>query len=157
MGSAGRDVRMAAKSYEDLEVWQKAHRLVLEVYRVSRAFPREEVYALTSQVRRAAASVAANIVEGFRRPTKADKARFYQVALASLDEAHYHLRLAHDLGYADTGALRAGFDEAGRMLNAYTQAVVASDRSRRDVRTYGLLSALIGGISYSFSLLASRS
>jgi four helix bundle protein len=147
---------MAAKSYEDLEVWQKAHRLVLEVYRVTRAFPREEAYALTSQVRRAAASVAANIVEGFRRPTKADKTRFYQVALASLDEAHYHLRLAHDLGYADTVELRDGFEEAGRMLNAYTQAIIASDRSRRDMRTYGLAGVTVGGLSYVFSLLASR-
>jgi len=146
----------AAKSYEELEVWNKAHGLVLEVYRLSRAFPREEVYGLTSQLRRAAASVAANIVEGFRRPTKADKARFYQVALASLDETHYHLRLAHDLGYADTQTTRAGYDEAGRMLNAYTQAVVASDRSRRDFRTYGLITAMIGGMAYVVSLLASR-
>jgi four helix bundle protein len=127
---------MAARSYEDLDVWQKAHRYVLEVYRLSRPFPREEAYALTSQLRRAAASVAANIVEGFRRPTKADKIRFYQVALASLDESHYHLRLAHDLQYADTVALRARADEVGRMLNAYAQAIMA-DRSRRSVRTYG--------------------
>jgi four helix bundle protein len=148
---------MAAKSYEDLEVWEKAHRLVLEVYRISKVFPREEIYALTSQVRRSAASVAANIVEGFRRPTKGDKARFYQVALASLDETHYHLRLAHDLGYADTTSLRAAFEEAGRMLNAYTRAVVASDRSGGSPRAYGLIGIAAGGLSYFlFSLLASR-
>jgi four helix bundle protein len=148
---------MAAKSYEDLEVWRKVHQLVLDVYRVSRAFPREEIYALTSQVRRAAASVAANIVEGFRRPTKADKARFYQIALASLDETHYHLRLAHDLGYADTVSLRAAYDEAGRMLNAYTRAVVGSDRSDGRARTYGLIGIMFAGLSYFISsLLASR-
>ena len=80
---------MGAKSYEELAVWQKAHQLVLDVYRITRPFPREEVYGLTSQLRRSAASVAANIVEGFRRPTRSDKARFYQMALASLDESHY--------------------------------------------------------------------
>jgi four helix bundle protein len=105
---------MGAKSYEDLEVWQKAHQLVLDVYRVSRS----EVYGLSSQLRRASVSVAANIVEGFRRPTKSDKARFYQIALASSDETHYHLRLAHDLGYSDTVALRAQANEVGRMLNS---------------------------------------
>ncbi len=147
---------MPAKSYEELEVWQKAHRLVLDVYHVSSPFPREEMYGLTSQLRRAAASVAANIVEGFRRPTKGDKVRFFNIALASLDESHYHLRLAHDLGYADTIRLRAQADEVGRMLNAYTQAIIASARVTRVVRTCGGSLPAIGLLSYSFSLLASR-
>jgi four helix bundle protein len=147
---------MTAKTYEDLEVWQKAHRLTLDVYRVSSAFPREEVYGLTSQVRRSSASVPANVVEGFRRPTKADKVRFYQVALSSLDETHYHLRLAHELGYADTIRLRVQIEEVGRMLNGYTQAIIASDRTRRSARNYGLAFLALGMISYSFSLLASR-
>ena len=138
---------MSAKSYEDLEVWQKAHRLVLDVYRMTRGFPKEEDYGLTSQVRRSSPSVAANIGEGFRRSSKSDKARFYQMALASLDETHYHLRLAHDLDYADTKELRARVDEIGRMLNAYTQAVLASARSSG---TTGV--ALLA----FFSLLASR-
>jgi four helix bundle protein len=138
---------MSAKSYEDLEVWQKAHRLVLDVYRLTRGFPKEEIYGLTSQVRRSSASVAANIVEGFRRPSKSDKARFYQMALASLDETHYHLRLANDLEYGDTKGFRAQVDEIGRMLNAYTQAVLTSARS---VGTAG--TAMLA----FFSLLASR-
>lgn len=144
---------MSAKSYEELEVWQKAHALVLDVYRLSRGFPREETYGLTSQMRRSAASVPDNIVEGFRRPTESDKIRFYQTALASLDESHYHLRLAHDLGYADTAALRSRADEVGRMLNAYTQAIIA-DRSRGAARAYGPVVGLVGLVS--FSLLASR-
>jgi hypothetical protein len=80
-------------------------------------------------------------------PSKSDKARFYQMALASLDETHYHLRLAHDLEYADTKGLRAQVDEIGRMLNAYTQAVLASARSFRTPGTTLLA---------FFSLLASR-
>jgi len=119
---------------------------VLDIYRLTRGFPKEEVYGLTSQVRRSSASVAANIVEGFRRPSKSDKARFYQRALASLDETHYHLRLGHDLDYADSNGLRAQVDEVGRMLNAYTQAVLASARSFRTPGT-----ALLA----FFSLLAS--
>jgi four helix bundle protein len=146
---------MSAKSYEELDVWRKSHQLVLDVYHLSRGFPREEVYALTSQLRRAAASVPYNIVEGFRRPTKPDKIRFYQTALASLDESHYQLRLAHDLGYADTLGLRARADEVGKMLNAYTQAIV-TDRSRGNFRTYGLCLLASGTLSYLFSLLASR-
>jgi len=145
-----------ARTYEDLEVWQKAHRLVLNVYRETRQFPREELYGLTSQVRRSMASVAANIVEGFRRPTKADKTRFYQISLGSLDESHYHLRLAHDLGYADTMSLRVEINEVGRMLNAYIQAIVASDRTRRTARNFGIAFLMIGLLSASFSLLDSR-
>jgi four helix bundle protein len=147
---------MGAKSYEDLEVWQKAHQFVLDIYCVSRSFPREEVYGLTSQLQRAAASVAANIVEGFRRPTKSDKARFYQIALASLDETHYHLRLAHDLAYSDTIQLRAQADEVGRMLDSYTQAVIASARTATSTRNYGIGILMIGLLWQSFSLLASR-
>jgi four helix bundle protein len=144
----------AAKTYEDLEVWRKAHRLVLDVYRATRPFPKEELYGLTSQVRRSMASVAANVVEGFRRPTKADKLRFYQIALGSIDETHYHLRLAHDLGCADTIELRMRADEVGRMLNAYSQAIMASDRTKSTIRTSAI--ALLALTVLSFSLLASR-
>jgi len=77
---------MPARSYEDLDVWRKAHQIVLDVYVVTRAFPREELYGLTSQVRRSAASAPANITEGFRRQGTPDKLRFYNMALASLDE-----------------------------------------------------------------------
>jgi four helix bundle protein len=146
----------AAKTYEDLQVWRKAHGLVLKVYHESRRFPREELYGLTSQLRRSIASVAANIVEGFRRPTKADKTRFYQIALSSLDESHYHLRLAHDLGYADTIALRVSVDEIGRMLNAYTQSIIDSDRIRRSIKHFGILFLATGILSSFFSLLTSR-
>jgi len=144
-----------AKSYEELEVWRKSHQVVLSVYRTTRSFPREEMFGLTSQVRRASASAPANIAEGFRRTTKAEKARFYNIALASLDEARYPLLLAHDLGYADTVRLREQVDEVARMLHSYARAIVASDRSGRSTRTYGMGCLAAGALSYSNWLLAS--
>ena len=146
---------MPASSFEGLEVWRKAHATVLEVYRITRKFPREEMFGLTSQVRRSAASTPSNIAEGFRRASKAEKARFYNVALASLDETRYHLLLAHDLNYADTSSLRERLDEVARMLASYTQAIIASDRSRRVVRTLGFLGGLAGIVSSSVWLLTS--
>ena len=71
--------REPARSFEDLIVWQKAHDFVLGVYRATRSFPQEELYGLTNQLRRAATSVPANIAEGFKRKTKADKARAQEV------------------------------------------------------------------------------
>lgn len=121
---------MIAQRFQDLEVWQKAHQLVLEIYRVTKPFPREEMFGLTAQLRRAAASVAANIVEGFRRPTTPDKLKFYHTALASLDESEYHLQLAHDLGYANTECCRDRLTEVARMLNAYIRAITTSQKPR---------------------------
>ncbi len=142
---------MNAQSFEELEVWKKAHKVVLDVYSATRQFPREELFGLTSQVRRSAASTPANIAEGFRRPTKADKLRFYNIALASLDETQYHLLLAHDLKYADTLSLRERSREVARMLNAYISAI---ERSRRTTRTIGLI--LAAGATLLFSLLTSN-
>ena len=107
-------------------MWQKAHVWVLEVYRCAGRFPADETYALKSQLRRAAASVPTNMAEGYRRGTARDKLRFYNFAQASLDEADYHLLLAHDLGYADTTDLQAAADELARMLAAYIARVRAS-------------------------------
>lgn len=144
---------MIARTYEDLKVWQKAHQVVLAVYRLNQAFPREETYGLKSQIRRSAASVPANIAEGFRRSSKTEKGRFYNIALSSLDETQYHLRLAHDLGYCDTLRLRAQIQEVARMLNAYARAVASSDRSCLAFRTGAML--LAGSLVF-YSLLASR-
>jgi four helix bundle protein len=72
-----------AKSFQDLLVWQKSHQLVLDVYRISAKLPKEEVYGLTSQIRRAAMSIPANIAEGFKRKSNKDKARFYNIAEGS--------------------------------------------------------------------------
>ena len=83
--------RAAARTFEDLVVWQKAHQFALAVYRLTRAFPRSEVYGLTSQFRRAAVSIAANIAEGFRKRGNADKGRFLNIAQGSLEESRYYL------------------------------------------------------------------
>ena len=116
---------MAAKSFQDLIVWQKAHGFTLQVYTSTRGFPKEEIYGLTSQFRRAAVSIPANIAEGFRKQSKADKARFFNMAEGSLEECRYYLILAHDLGHLDKRPLWILSDEIGRLLNAYRAAVLA--------------------------------
>jgi four helix bundle protein len=120
---------MTATTFQDLMVWQKAHQAVLEIYRMSAQFPREEMFGLTSQLRRAATSVPANIAEGFVKRSKSDKIRFYNIAQGSLEEVRYYLILARDLGYAQTDALSALIDEVSRMLEAYA-AAIARSRSR---------------------------
>jgi len=120
-------VRPPARSFEDLVVWRKAHEFVLGVYKLTATFPRQETYGLTSQLRRSAMSVAANIAEGFRKRGKADKARFMNTAEGSVEESHYYLILAGDLGYGDTESLMRTLDEVSRLLNAYSGAILASN------------------------------
>ena len=86
--------RAAAQSFRDLVVWRKAHDFVLEVYRLTSAFPKHETYGLSIQMRRAAISVPANIAEGFRKFGTVDKARFMNTAEGSLKESRYYLILA---------------------------------------------------------------
>jgi four helix bundle protein len=120
-------MRAPAKSFLDLTVWQKAHAFVLQVYKATRGFPKEELYGLTSQFRRAAVSIPANIAEGFRKESKQDKARFLNISEGSLEECRYYLILAHDLGHIDKGALWALSEDVGRLLNAYRSAIIASN------------------------------
>ena len=94
-------MRKPARRFQDLIVWQKAHQFVLAVYKITNAFPGSEIYGLTSQLRRAAVSIPANIAEGFTKTGRADKARFLNIAQASLEESRYYLLLAHDLTYSD--------------------------------------------------------
>ncbi len=88
-----------SKSFQDILVWQKAHQLVLTIYKESNLFPKEELFGLTSQIRRVAASVPANIAEGFKRTGINDKIRFYNIAQSSLEEVKYFLILSKDLVY----------------------------------------------------------
>lgn len=115
-----------ARTFQDLLVWQKAHRFVLAVYALTAAFPKQETYGLCQQMRRAAVSIPANIAEGFRRRGKADKARFMNMAEGSLEECRYYLILAKDLGYADTQGLAASLEEVSRLLGAYAAAILSS-------------------------------
>jgi four helix bundle protein len=87
--------------YRRLQVWQRAHRLTLDVYQATRTLPKEELFGLTSQLRRAALSIPANIAEGCGRNGHAELARFLGIALGSANELDYHLLLAQDLGYID--------------------------------------------------------
>jgi len=118
--------RKPAQDFQDLIVWQKAHRFVLDVYKMTDKFPQKEIYGLTSQFRRAAISIPANIAEGFRKRGKADKARFLNIADGSLQECKYYLILAKDLGYADVPQLFSIIDEIGKMLNVYSQRILTS-------------------------------
>lgn len=81
---------MPIDRFEDLEAWRRAHELALKAYRASASFPRAEMFGLTSQVRRAANSVPANIAEGFKRRSKADKVHFYNMSQGSLEEIRYY-------------------------------------------------------------------
>lgn len=116
-----------AKTFQDLQVWQKAHRFVLSVYKVTKEFPSFEVYGLTSQFRRAAVSVPANIAEGFGKTGKADKVRYLNIAQGSLEEARYYAILSKDLQYADTTEQKLLLEEVSKMLNAYRKSIQNSD------------------------------
>ena len=122
------DARAPWRTFQDLLVWRKAHALTLAVYRLTSAFPKNETFGLSLQMRRAAVSIPANIAEGFRRG-KPEKARFLNIAEASLDEVRYFLILAEDLRYADTQNLLAAADEVSRLLNRYAKTILTSSTS----------------------------
>jgi four helix bundle protein len=119
-------MKTPARSFKELIVWQKAHQFVLEVYRFTQKFPSDERFGLTSQIRRAAVSVPANIAEGFPKRSSNDKTRFFNIAQGSLEEVHYYLILAKDLGYGDSTGLVNLYDEVARLLNGYASAILAS-------------------------------
>jgi len=108
-----------SESFRDVLVWQKAHAFTLAVWSITATFPKEEMFVITAQLRRAAMSVPSNFVEGFRKRTKPDKLRFYNIAQGSADECLYQLILAHDLKYADTTLLRSDLEEVSRLLQGY--------------------------------------
>lgn len=87
------------KTYKDLLVWQQAHQVVLQLYRLTNQFPRTERYSLTDQVRRAAVSITSNIAEGFSRQSRKEKIQFYYISLGSLTEVDNQITIAKDLGY----------------------------------------------------------
>ena len=116
------------KNFRDLKVWEKAHKLTLDVYRLTRDFPREEVYGITSQIRRASSSIPANIAEGCGRGGDADFARFLQIAMGSACEVEYHALLAHDLNMLDEVDYRCIHNqvcEVKRMLTSFLQKLRA--------------------------------
>lgn len=118
--------RDPAKSFQDLIVWQKAHQFVLSVYHFSESFPKKEMYGLTSQIRRAAVSIPANIAEGFKKRGLADKARFMNISQGSLEECRYYLILSRDLGYGDNEELISQIEEVSKLLGAYSNSILNS-------------------------------
>lgn len=114
---------MPSRSFEDVEVWQEAHRWVLSIYRFTDKFPNNEMFGLTSQLRRAAVSVPANFAEGFKKVGISDKLRYYNIAQASLEECRYYLILAKDLGYGDSADLMNKLTSVSKLLEAYMRAL----------------------------------
>ena len=114
---------MPAQNFEELEVWKHAHELVLRVYSFSASFPKHEMFGLSSQLRRAAVSVPANIAEGFVKRGISDKLRFYNISQGSLNECRYYFILARDLGYGETQDLLRQAESTSRLLNAYISAI----------------------------------
>ena len=116
-------------NFKELKVWQKAHEMTLNTYRATAGFPREEMYGLTSQLRRAAASIGANVAEGCGRRSDGDMCRFLQIARGSASEAEYHFLLARDLHFLDEKEFRMlthRADELQRMLTALIQRIRSS-------------------------------
>lgn len=99
----------------------------MSAYRQSENFPKKEMYGLTSQFRRAAISIPANIAEGFRKKSKPDKFRFMNIAQGSIEECRYYLILAKDLSYIDTKTLISHLEEVSKLLDSYSNAILTSD------------------------------
>ena len=116
------------KNFRDLKVWEKAHQLTLSTYRATASFPTTEKYGLTSQLRRSAASIPANIAEGCGRDGDRDSSRFLQIGMGSASELEYHLLLSHDLGYLETSVydeLQRPTIEVKRMLSSFIRKLRA--------------------------------
>jgi four helix bundle protein len=120
------------KDFKELRVWQKSHELALFVYESSKSFPREEIFGLTSQIRRAAVSIGANIAEGCGRRSDGEFARFLQIARGSASEVENHLLLARDLKYLAGGKhaeLTTRLIEVQRMLTSLVSAVAEKNKA----------------------------
>ncbi|MBP3740591.1 MAG: four helix bundle protein [Bacteroidales bacterium] len=114
-------------SFENLIVWQRAHQFVLQVYKSTQNYPQDERFGLSSQFRRAAVSITANIAEGYKKLSKADKLRFFNIAQGSLEECRNYVILSYDLGYSDKETdemMRNSIEEVSKLLNAYCGSIV---------------------------------
>lgn len=116
-----------AQSFKDIVAWQKAHQFVLLVYKFTRTFPVEERFGLCSQFQRAAVSIPANIAEGYKKLSSADKLRFLNIAQGSLEECRYYILLSKDLNYIsedNNNELTSSIEEVSRLLNAYSKGIM---------------------------------
>jgi len=120
------------RDFRKIQVWERSHRFTLQVYKITSSFPKDELYGLTSQMRRAAVSIPSNIAEGCGRDIQAELARFIHIAGGSASELEYQLILAHDLGYINKDLypeLNSEINEIKRMLNGFEKAVRANTKS----------------------------
>lgn len=115
------------KGFESLVVWQKAHQFALDVYRQTKLYPKEELFGLVSQYRRAAVSIAANIAEGYGKKSAKDKLRFYNMAEGSINECLYYVILSKDLSYINEEDSNRLYEELiiiKKLLCSYCQALL---------------------------------
>ena len=117
------------KSFTDLETWQIGHSLTLEIYQLTKTFPKEEMFSLTSQLRRAAVSFTSNIAEGFSRQYYKEKVQFYSVALGSLTEIQNQLLVSRDVGYVNYEDFKKSADKTV-VLNKMTNSLIRKSRSK---------------------------
>ncbi len=116
------------RDFRQFKVWEKAHRLTLQVYKITKIFPSDERFGLTVQLRRAVASVSTNIAEGCGRDSERELARFMTIAAGSASEVEYHLLLSYDLNYIEDEIYRElnqQVNEIKRMLNSFIQKLLA--------------------------------
>ena len=116
--------------FENVVAWQKAHKFVLTVYRITKGFPADEVYGLTSQFRRAAVSIEANIAEWYKKLSKADKLRFMNISQGSIEECRDYILLSRDLQYIDElqfSELYNLLEDASKMLFLYCNGIVKNN------------------------------
>ena len=122
-------------SFENIIAWQKAHAFVLFVYRVTRHFPKDEIFGLTSQFRRTAVSIEANIAEGYKKLSKADKLRFFNISQGSLEECRDYMILSRDLDYIsqiEFEELHTGLVTTSKFLNSYCEAIVNNNTLKEE-------------------------
>ena len=127
---------MAAFSFENILAWQKAHDFVLTVYAITRNFPEDEKFGLTSQFRRAAVSIEANIAEGYKKLSKADKLRFLNISQGSLEECRDYIILSRDLSYANQEQfmlLCEKIEIASKLLNGYCKGIIDNNGVQDDM------------------------
>jgi len=117
------------KDFKKLQIWELGHKLTLDVYAITFKFPREEMFGLTSQLRRAVSSVPTNIAEGCGRNSNADIAHFIQIGIGSLYETEYHIILAHDLGYISNETF---IDVSNRINELRMKMIKYNERVRSD-------------------------
>ena len=121
------------RDYKNLKVWERSHRLTLEVYESTSSFPKHELFGLTSQIRRSAGSIGANLAEGCGRRSEAEMARFVTIAMGSASELEYHLLLARDLKILSSvkhSSLQTELTEIRMMLSALFAAISKGSTSK---------------------------